>query len=119
MFPVRDTSDHKGDLNVRFWILQKLDGLHSPGSLAQLQFDVITREYFPILLGEIFEGRTFDPCSHYNLRRRCGNEIDQRERDNAQNAKTRGQSLEDLPTIVPQHVNISPGSPSAHGGKGR
>jgi hypothetical protein len=28
--------------------------------LAQLQFDVRTREYFPILLGEIFESRTFE-----------------------------------------------------------
>src|SRR5262249_61197242 len=98
MFPVRDTSDHKGDLNVRFWILQKLDGLHSPGSLAQLQFDVITREHFPILLGEPSEATTFDPCSHYNLRRRCGDASDHPHPDSAPHPTTRRPPRHSPPT---------------------
>src|SRR6516164_6229161 len=34
MFFVRDTSEHKGNLDTGFWILQKLDVFHGSGSLA-------------------------------------------------------------------------------------
>ena len=58
MFGVRDTTGHKAYLNPRLRILQKLDVLHRPSSLAQFEVDVVAREYFSILPAVIVEGRT-------------------------------------------------------------
>src|SRR5271166_2595994 len=103
MFPVRDTSDHKGNLNAGILILQKLDVFRGPGSRAQLKLNVGTRKYFPILLAVKFESTTFESRSHYNLRRRGRKEIDQDERNNAHDSDSRSQSFEQLPTTISQH----------------
>src|SRR5262249_48822421 len=64
---------------------------------------MITREYFPILSAVIRENTTFVTCSHYNLRRRCRKEIDQNERNNANDPAGWSECLKKLPTSVSQH----------------
>ena len=103
MFPVRDTSDHKGNLNAGFWILQKLEVFTCASRLAQLQLNVRTRKYFPILSAVMFERRTFESRGYCNFRRWCRNEIDQDERNNAYDSDSRSQSFEQLPTTISQH----------------
>src|SRR5262245_14834592 len=111
MLPIRNTTEHQGNLNARSWILQKLDIFQCPGSRAQLKINLKTREYFPILLAVIFERRTFESRRHCNFRRWCRNEIDQGERNNAHDTDGRSQSFEQLPTTVSQHDYL-PRSPS-------
>src|SRR6516162_3141793 len=111
MFPIRNTTDHQGKLNARSWILQNLDIFHCTGSRAQLKINVKTREYFSILVAVIFERRTLEGRRHCNFRRGGRNEIDQEERNNAHGTDGRGQSFEQLPTIVSQHEYLR-GSPS-------
>src|SRR5215475_16020459 len=111
MLPIRNTTEHQGDLNARSWILQKLDIFQCPGSRAQLKINLKTREYFPILLAVIFERRTFESRRHCNFRRWCRNEIDQGKRNNAHDTDGRSQSFEQLPTTVSQHDYL-PRSPS-------
>src|SRR5262249_46113654 len=117
LVPIRNTTDHQGNLNARSWILQNLNIFHCTGSRAQLKVNVKTRKYFPILLAVIFERRTFESRRHCNFRRWCGNELHQQERNNAHDTGGRGQSFEQLPTIVSQHEYIS--WVSIRRGKGR
>src|SRR5215467_10801200 len=106
MFPIRNTTEHQGNLNARSWILQKLKIFHRTGSRAQLEINVRTREYFSILAAVIFERRTFESRRHYNFRRWRRKEIDQDERNNAHDTDGRSQSFEQLPTTVSQHGRL-------------
>src|SRR5215510_9581447 len=103
MFPIRNTTDHQGNLNARSWILQNLNIFHCTGSRAQLEINVKTREYFSILVAVIFERRTFESRRHCNFRRWRRKEIDRDERNNAHDTEGRSKSFEQLPTTVSQH----------------
>ena len=94
MFPVRNSSEHKGNLDARFWIQQKLEVFRCTGGLAQFQLDVGTCECFSILAAVILKSGAFERRSHYDLRWRCGDEIDQGERNNARDTDGRSQSFE-------------------------
>src|SRR3974377_2182227 len=107
MFSVRDTAEHEGNLNVRFWILQKLHDFHCTASRAQLKINIRTREYFSILVAVIFERRTFESCRHRNFRRRGRNEIDQGKGNNGHDTDGCNQSFKQLPTTVSEHAGTA------------
>src|SRR5260221_12329862 len=110
MFTVRNTSSHKSDLNCGIWILQELEILKRPIGLSQIQVHVGARKLLPVEPSVVVKTGALESCSHRYLRRRCGNEIAQCERNNSKETKQNRDPKEQMRAPKPQHMRPrSPG----------
>ena len=105
MFSVR--SDHRGNLDAGFWVLQKLEAFRYAGRLAQLQLDVGARKYVLILPAVKFQRTASESDGHSHPRWRCGNEIGQSERNDAEATEGENQALEQLPATESEHADTA------------
>src|SRR5271156_5467323 len=103
LFAVGNTPERKSNLNAGGRVLQETEILLGSPSLAQLQLHPGTGECVPVSAAVIIETGPFESRRQRHCLRRRRDEIDQRERSDADDTEDRCDSYEQLPTINPEH----------------
>src|SRR5207344_2625645 len=91
------------DLDARRRVVQKLDVVRSTIRKAQFYVDMGPRKDVPIPFADSLVGLILRACCDCKFRRRCRNEIIQRQPAHADNTQERSQSLSQPPATESQH----------------